>query len=238
MHLGLEPEGRGSDGRAAGQAPRGAFTQAVGRGRGPGEHPVPELSPRPEALSLGFLPSTRGSMPPRHPDPCSCPCWSPPGLRRTLTPTSGRGVRGSLDPPTSALASSPDQQRARQRRRRACTQLLLRELPVVLAAEQPRGGCWNLRNTDTARPGQRRRCTRRLRVAQNMETRPAVPGLLEAATPELLGLGLKDRWGGGGPGQDRLGAEGSGLHAGLRPGDWPCRLLARGRLTTGSPGRS
>lgn len=69
-----------------------------GEGRGPRECPVLELSLRPEALSPGFLPSTQGSMPPRHPDhrvssPCNGPCWSPPGLGRTLTPTSGRGVR-------------------------------------------------------------------------------------------------------------------------------------------------
>lgn len=65
-------------------------------------------------------------------------------------------------------------------------------------------------------------------MALNVETRPAVPGLLEAATPELLGLGLKDRWGGGGPGQDRRGAEGSG------PPCWtPPRRLALPAPSTG-----
>lgn len=79
-----------------------------------------------------------------------------------------------------------------------------------LAAEQPRGGCWNLRNTDTARPRQRRSRNRRLGGAQNVKIKPTILGPLEAATPVLLGLGLKDRWGGRDPGQDRPRAEGSG----------------------------
>lgn len=56
--------------------------------------------------------------------------------------------------------------------------------------------------------------------------------------PRTSGLGgLKDRWGGGGPGQDRL-AEGSWLHAGLRLWGLALPAPSTGRLTTGSPGRS
>ena len=43
-----------------------------------------------------------------------------------------------------------------------------------------------------------------------MKIKPTILGPLEAATPVLLGLGLKDRWGGRDPGQDRPRAEGSG----------------------------
>ena len=187
-----------------------------GGGRGPRERPALELSPRPEALSPGFLPSTWGSMQPRHPDhrvssPCNCPCWSPPGLGRTLTPTSGRGVRQQPGPPHLRASQHPSSTEVKTAEKKDVHPASPARPPKSqLAAEQPRGGCWNLRNTDTAYPRQRRSRNRRLGGAQNVKIKLTIPGPLEAATPVLLGLGLKDRWGGRDPGQDRPRAEGSG----------------------------